>query len=78
MMRWPGGETGYGAVWREQKTWNGAAILARSAQPVLSRDALPGDPDGVDTIANMISTVACLRRGQPPLWQPQRSMLAGG
>jgi len=35
---------GYGAVWRGQKTWNGVAILARGAEPVLTRDALPGDP----------------------------------
>jgi exodeoxyribonuclease-3 len=36
---------GYGAVWRGQQTWNGVAILARGADPVLTRDALPGDPD---------------------------------
>ncbi|WP_102959841.1 exodeoxyribonuclease III [Mangrovicella endophytica] len=36
---------GYGAVWRGQKTWNGVAILARGAEPVLTRDELPGDPD---------------------------------
>lgn len=35
---------GYGAVWRGQRTWNGVAILARGADPVLTRDALPGDP----------------------------------
>lgn len=34
---------GYGAVWRGQKTWNGVAILARSADPVLIRTTLPGD-----------------------------------
>ncbi len=36
---------GYGAVWRGQRAWNGVAILARGAEPVLTRDALPGDPD---------------------------------
>lgn len=36
---------GYGAVWRGQSAWNGVAILARGAEPVLTRDALPGDPD---------------------------------
>ena len=36
---------GYGAVWRGQRTWNGVAVLARDAVPVLTRDALPGDPD---------------------------------
>jgi len=36
-------KAGYGAVWRGQKTWNGVAILARNAEPVLIRDRLPGD-----------------------------------
>lgn len=36
-------KAGYGAVWRGQKTWNGVAILARKAEPVLTRTALPGD-----------------------------------
>ncbi len=36
-------KAGYGAVWRGQKTWNGVAILARKAEPVLIRNALPGD-----------------------------------
>jgi exodeoxyribonuclease-3 len=34
---------GYGAVWHGQKTWNGVAILARDAEPVLTRTELPGD-----------------------------------
>ena len=38
-------EAGYGAVWRGQKTWNGVAILARKAEPVLIRTELPGDAD---------------------------------
>jgi exodeoxyribonuclease-3 len=37
-------KAGYGAVWKGQRTWNGVAILARSATPVLTRTALPGDP----------------------------------
>ena len=37
------GKAGYGAVWRGQKTWNGVAILARHAEPILIRDALPVD-----------------------------------
>jgi exodeoxyribonuclease III len=37
-------KAGYGAVWRGQKTWNGVAILARNADPVLIRTELPGDP----------------------------------
>ncbi len=36
---------GYGAVWRGQRTWNGVAILARGAEPVLTRRSLPGDPE---------------------------------
>ena len=36
-------KAGYGAVWRGQKTWNGVAILARDADPVLVRNLLPGD-----------------------------------
>jgi exodeoxyribonuclease III len=37
-------KAGYGAVWCGQKTWNGVAILARNAEPVLTRDRLPGKP----------------------------------
>src|SRR5262245_20473152 len=36
---------GYGALWRGEKSWNGVAILARDAEPILLRDSLPGDPD---------------------------------
>jgi exodeoxyribonuclease-3 len=35
---------GYGAVWRGQRSWNGVAILARGATPVITRPTLPGDP----------------------------------
>src|SRR5436190_19938572 len=38
-------KAGYGAIWRGQKTWNGVAILARGADPVLIRTELPGGPD---------------------------------
>jgi exodeoxyribonuclease-3 len=38
-------KAGYGTVWRGQKTWNGVAILARNADPVLIRTELPGDRD---------------------------------
>ncbi|MCW4116760.1 exodeoxyribonuclease III [Aurantimonas sp. MSK8Z-1] len=34
---------GYDAVWKGQRSWNGVAILAREAEPVLTHDALPGD-----------------------------------
>ena len=36
-------EAGYGAVWQGQASWNGVAILARGAEPVLTRRHLPGD-----------------------------------
>lgn len=37
---------GYGSVWRGQSRWNGVAILARDADPIETRRALPGDPEG--------------------------------
>ena len=38
-------DAGYGAIWKAQKTrYNGVAILARDADPVEVRRALPGDP----------------------------------
>jgi exodeoxyribonuclease-3 len=36
-------QAGYGAVWQGQRSWNGVAILARGAVPVLTRRGLPGD-----------------------------------
>ena len=36
-------DAGYHAVWRGQPSWNGVAILARGAEPVPTRFALPGD-----------------------------------
>ena len=43
---------GYRAVWAGQRSWNGVAILARGAEPVLTRRRLPGDPS--DTQARYI------------------------
>src|ERR1700761_3365327 len=40
-------EAGYGVIWHGQKSWNGVAILARNAEPVEIRRALPGDPEDV-------------------------------
>jgi exodeoxyribonuclease III len=37
-------EHGYQGVWRGQQTWNGVAILARDAEPILTQRSLPGDP----------------------------------
>jgi exodeoxyribonuclease-3 len=36
---------GYHAVWCGQRAWNGVAILARGVTPILTRSALPGDPE---------------------------------
>lgn len=36
-------KAGYGALWVGQRAWNGVAVLARDADPVESRRALPGD-----------------------------------
>jgi exodeoxyribonuclease-3 len=39
-------EAGYGAMWQgQQPRYNGVAILARDAEPIEVRRALPGDPD---------------------------------
>ncbi len=35
---------GYGAVFTGEPAYNGVAILARDAEPVLTRSSLPGDP----------------------------------
>ena len=64
-------KAGYGAVWRGQKTWNGVAILARKAEPVLIRDRLPGDPDDVEAryieaaVNGIIVTSIYLPNGNP-------------
>ena len=40
---------GYGAVWHGESRWNGVAILARGAEPVLVRKGLPGDKADVQS-----------------------------
>jgi exodeoxyribonuclease-3 len=55
---------GYGAVWRGEPSWNGVAILARGAEPVLTADELPGDPDDrqaryIEAAVNGV-VIACL------------------
>ena len=42
-------DAGYGVIWHGQKSWNGVAILARGAEPVEIRRALPGDTQDVDS-----------------------------
>lgn len=36
---------GYSSAWCGQSRWNGVAILARGAEPVVTRRALTGDPE---------------------------------
>jgi exodeoxyribonuclease-3 len=40
---------GYGAVWHGQRSWNGVAILAKGADPVITRNALPGDANDMQS-----------------------------
>jgi exodeoxyribonuclease-3 len=40
-------DAGYAVIWHGQKSWNGVAILARNAEPVEIRRALPGDPQDI-------------------------------
>jgi exodeoxyribonuclease-3 len=62
---------GYGAVRRGQKTWNGVAILARNADPVLIRTELPGDANDREAryieaaVKGIIVTSIYLPNGNP-------------
>jgi hypothetical protein len=64
-------KAGYGAVWRGQKTWNGVAILARNADPVLIRNTLPGDSNDDEAryieaaIRGIVVTSLYLPNGNP-------------
>ncbi|CAN7184613.1 exodeoxyribonuclease III [Brevundimonas sp. LjRoot202] len=40
---------GYHAVWNGEHRWNGVAVLARDAEPVVTRRSLPGDPADVQS-----------------------------
>jgi exodeoxyribonuclease-3 len=42
-------KAGYASAWRGQRTWNGVAILSRGSEPVVTRTALPGDADDVQS-----------------------------
>ena len=37
-------KAGYCSVWEGQRSWNGVAILSCKGKPVVTRNALPGDP----------------------------------
>ena len=64
-------DAGYGVVWHGQKSWNGVAILARGAEPVEIRRALPGDADDVHsryieaTVHGLIIGCLYLPNGNP-------------
>jgi exodeoxyribonuclease III len=64
-------KAGYGAVWRGQKTWNGVAILARHADPVVTRTELPGDRNDAEAryieaaVRGIIVTSIYLPNGNP-------------
>jgi len=64
-------KAGYSAVWRGQRTWNGVAILARKADPVLIRTELPGAPDDREAryieaaVRGIIVTSIYLPNGNP-------------
>lgn len=64
-------KAGYGAVWRGQKTWNGVAILARKAEPVLIRTELPGDRNDLEAryieaaVKGIVITSLYLPNGNP-------------
>ncbi|MGY3081556.1 exodeoxyribonuclease-3 [Bradyrhizobium sp. LM6.10] len=64
-------KAGYGAVWCGQKTWNGVAILARNAEPILIRDRLPGKPADLEAryieaaVSGVIVTSIYLPNGNP-------------
>ena len=52
-------KAGYGAAWHGEKSWNGVAILARDGEPVVTRTALPGDPDDAQSRYIEAAVVAC-------------------
>jgi exodeoxyribonuclease-3 len=57
-------DSGYQSVWVGQRTWNGVAILSHRAEPVVTRDTLPGDTQDkqaryIEAAVNGI-VVACL------------------
>ena len=66
---------GYGAVWRGQRTWNGVAILARGATPVVTRRALPGDPADIAATEEPARLQSAFIHGikrLPVAWTPPR------
>ena len=64
-------DAGYAAAWRGQRSWNGVAILARSATPIVTRDELPGDAEDKQAryieaaVAGVIGASIYLPNGNP-------------
>jgi exodeoxyribonuclease-3 len=64
-------KAGYDAVWHGQKSWNGVAILARGAKPVLTQLGLKGDPDDLQSryieaaVAGVLIACLYLPNGNP-------------
>ncbi|MGZ5237569.1 MAG: exodeoxyribonuclease III, partial [Caldimonas sp.] len=62
---------GYGALICGQRPWNGVALLARGAEPIEIRRALPGDPGDTQrryleaAVAGVIVTSIYLPNGNP-------------
>ncbi|MGZ5278067.1 MAG: exodeoxyribonuclease III, partial [Caldimonas sp.] len=62
---------GYGALICGQRPWNGVALLARGAEPIEIRRALPGDPGDTQrryleaAVAGVIVTSLYLPNGNP-------------
>jgi exodeoxyribonuclease-3 len=57
-------DAGYGVIWHGQKSFNGVALLARGADPVEHRRALPGDPEDlhsryIEALVNDV-VIACI------------------
>lgn len=50
-------DAGYHSAWVGQRSWNGAAILARARKPEVTRTALPGDP--FDVQSRYIEAAVC-------------------
>ena len=62
---------GYQAIWRGQRAWNGVAILSRGHEPIVTRTALPGDPNDTEAryleaaIAGLLVGCIYLPNGNP-------------
>ena len=63
---------GYGALWHGQQSWNGVAILAKGAEPQLSRRGLPGFEDDTHSryieaaVSGLVIGCLYLPNGNPP------------